>query len=94
MGDKRSEREGGGLVLPLGYTTWLLAGALIGMAAEPNGDLWPQSIFTTFSAVALISAWLLQKRRFGIRMALTSITLFAAGLGLVILSSKFFLPTR
>lgn len=94
MDDQRTDRKSGEKTKSLGYLAWLLAGGLIGIAAEPNGDLWPQSIFLTLSAVAITAAWFFQKRAFGIRELLTSITMFAADLGLVILVDKLFLPAQ
>jgi hypothetical protein len=64
MDDQRIDRDGGSMIKPLGYGAWVMAGLLMvcSVLSYTNGDLWPASIFTTLSAVAIITAWYLQRR--------------------------------
>jgi hypothetical protein len=64
MSDQKVDREGSSMIKPLVYSTWVMAGLLLASSLlnYGNGDLWPGSIFTTLSAVAIIAAWYLHRR--------------------------------
>jgi len=64
MDNQRMDRTGSRMVKPLGYGAWVVAGLLLvcSVLSYTNGDLWPASIFSTASAVAIVAAWFLQRR--------------------------------